>query len=120
MTQRNAILLAIVALVVLAAAGGAWYYSGRATGTSVMSAEDARVHRAEQACLSNTDSKAGGKVDAKAGAESNAVTLGAGVESSDVHKRGPGEAVGQDQYLNEANAIRACMKDYLMKEDAAK
>ena len=53
-------------------------------------------------------------------AEGNQVSLSAGVESSDVHKRGPGEAVAQDQYLNEANAIRACMKDYLMKEDAGK
>ena len=120
MTQRNAILLAVVAILVLAAAGGAWYFSSRASGTSALSTEDARVRRAEQACLSNTDSKAGGKVDTKAGAEGNQVSLSAGVESSDVHKRGPGEAVAQDQYLNEANAIRACMKDYLMKEDAGK
>ena len=120
MTQRNAIILAVVAIIVLAAAGGAWYFSGRASGTSALSEEDARVRRAEQACLSNTDSRAGGKVDTKAGAQENAISLSAGVESSDVHKRGPGEAVGNDQYLNEANAIRACMKDYLMKEDTAK
>ena len=119
MTQRNAVILAIVAIIVLAAAGGAWYYSGRPAGTSALSAEDARVRRAEQACLSNTDSKAGGKVDTKAGAQESEVSLSAGVESSDVQKRGPGQAVGNDQYLNEANAIRACMKDYLVKEDAA-
>ena len=121
MEKRSALIIAaIVAVVALIGAGAAWYYSGRATGTSTLSEEDARYRRAEQACLSNTASKRGGNVTAKTGAEENEISVGAGVETSDVQNRGPGESVSQDEYRNEANAIRDCMARYLLNEGAAK
>jgi hypothetical protein len=121
MEKRNTLVItAIIVVLALIGAGAAWYYSGRTSGTSALSPEDARYRRAEQACLSNTANKRDGNVTAKAGTEEQAVSVGAGVSTSDVQKRGPGEAVAQDEYLNEANAIRDCMARYLLQEERAK
>ena len=93
MTQRNAILLAVVAILVLAAAGGAWYFSSRASGTSALSTEDARVRRAEQACLSNTDSKADVKLYMPADIGDKfwrgEYNLGVGLAKGQVKAKGP-------------------------------
>ena len=103
--RLTTIMVLLAVLLLLAAVGVWWFRPGPGTDP-----EDMRIHRAEQACLSSTESERGGNVSTRAGLEGEAVSAGAGVSSRDIQKRGPNERVATGDLLKESDAIRACIE----------
>lgn len=99
--------LPIVAILLLVAAFAAWWLRPHDD------IEDARLRRAEQACLSNTAAERGGKVTTGAQVRDAGVSGEAGVTSLDSQVRGPNARVATGDYLKESDAIRACISQYL-------
>ena len=108
-------ILAAMAVVVLMAAIAIWRFSG-----SSFDKEDARYRRAEQACLSSTESNKAGNVKTGVSPEDRGVAASAGVSSSDVQKRGPNQRVATADWLKESDAIRACMERQLAADKDAR
>jgi hypothetical protein len=111
---NKTVIFAAMAVVVLLAAIGVWRFSG-----SSFDKEDARYRRAEQACLSSTESDKAGNVKTGVGPEDRGVAASAGVSSRDIQKRGPNERVATADWLKESDAIRACMERQLAADKAA-
>ena len=101
--------LPIAAIVLLIAALAVWWLRPHDD------VEDARLRRAEQACLSNTASERGGKVTTVAEVQDAGVRGEAGVTSRDTQVRGPNERVAAGDFMKESDAIRACIDQYLAR-----